>query len=101
MLHGGHDISGKKGGTERDGDGSPCYEDAMVWNEPYLETCCRAALHRLSQVGPAGRPSGLVDQPCLERLVEKGFARETDGRFSPTAEGLARHASEILRKRAA
>jgi hypothetical protein len=71
-----------------------------MWNEPYLETCCRSALHRLTLVGPGGRPSGLADQPCLERLARMGWAlRRADGSFAITGEGLARHASEILKRR--
>jgi hypothetical protein len=72
-----------------------------MWDEPYLETCCRSALHRLTLVGAAGRPPGLADQPCLERLRGMGLARdrEADGRFEITAEGTARHAREILRRR--
>jgi hypothetical protein len=69
-----------------------------MWNEPYLETCCRSALHRLTLVGPPGRPEGLKDGPCLERLAGMGLAaRRGDGRFEITAAGLARHASEILK----
>ena len=68
-----------------------------MWDEPYLETCCRSALHRLTLVGPPGRPGGLKDGPCLSRLEGLGFARERpDHRFEATAEGLARHADEIL-----
>ncbi len=67
-----------------------------MWDEPYLETCCRSALHRLRLVGPAGRPGGLKDGPCLARLSQLGFACErADGRFEATAAGLARHAEEI------
>ncbi|MFT8246320.1 hypothetical protein [Roseomonas sp. BN140053] len=74
----------------------------MTWNEPYLETCCRSALHRLRQVGEAGRPAGLPDDPCLRRLDGMGLARlGTHGRFSITPAGAARHDSEILKKRAA
>lgn len=69
-----------------------------MWNQPYLETCCRAALHRLTLCGPAGRPSGLKDGPCLERLAGMGLACErTDGRYEATGDGVARHAQEILR----
>ena len=69
-----------------------------MWNEPYLETCCRSALHRLTLVGPLGRPQGLADQPCLLRLEGKGLARRrADGRFEITEAGAARHAREILR----
>jgi hypothetical protein len=73
-----------------------------MWNEPYLETCCRSALHRLTLVGPPGRPPGLKDGPCLERLTGMGLAcvRE-DGRFEITPAGEARHGAEILKKRAA
>lgn len=73
-----------------------------MWNEPYLETCCRAALHRLSLVGPPGRPEGLMDDPCLRRLEGMGLAtRREDRRYAITASGTARHASEILRAPAA
>lgn len=69
-----------------------------MWNEPYLETCCRAALHRLVLCGPAGRPAGLKDGPCLERLNRMGFAtRRGDGRYAVLPAGEERHASEILR----
>jgi hypothetical protein len=72
-----------------------------MWNEPYLETCCRSALHRLTLVGPAGRPDGLKDGPCLERLGSMGLARmRGDGRHEITPEGRARHAQEIARRRA-
>ena len=70
-----------------------------MWNEPYLETCCRSALHRLHQSGAIGRPSGLKDGPCLERLAGRGFARlRPDDRYEITEAGLARHTSEILRR---
>ncbi len=71
-----------------------------MWDEPYLETCCRSALHRLTLVGGPGRPDGLKDGPCLERLQAMGLARRRadDGRFEITAEGEARHAREILKK---
>jgi hypothetical protein len=77
-----------------------------MWNEPYLETCCRSALHRLALVGAAGRPAGLADQPCLERLRGMGLARERGaaaaagggGRFEITDEGAARHARDVLRR---
>jgi len=71
-----------------------------MWHEPYLETCCRSALHRLTLVGGPGRPDGLKDGPCLERLQAMGLARQRagDGRFEITAEGWARHAQEILKK---
>jgi hypothetical protein len=69
-----------------------------MWDEPYLETCCRSALHRLFLAGPAGRPSGLKDGPCLERLAGMGLASSrTDGRFTITGAGAGRHAAEIER----
>ena len=72
-----------------------------TWNEPYLETCCRSALHRLMLVGATGRPDGLKDGPCLARLGGMGFARlRPDGRYEGTAEGTARHAREVLGRRA-
>lgn len=67
-----------------------------MWEEPYLETCCRSTLHRLLLCGDAGRPTGLRDQPCLERLERMGFVRlRDDGRFVITEAGLARHRLEI------
>lgn len=71
-----------------------------MWNEPYLETCCRAALHRLVLSADAGRPPGLKDGPCLERLTGMGLAAERpDTRYAVTEAGLARHRSEILHLR--
>ncbi len=73
-----------------------------MWNEPYLETCCRSALHRLTLCGPPGRPSGLKDGPCLERLSGMGFAiliGGRDGRFHATDAGRARHDAEIMKQR--
>ncbi len=67
-----------------------------MWDEPYLETCCRSALHRLMLAGPVGRPGGLKDGPCLVRLAEMGLACErVDGRFGATEAGAARHLIEI------
>jgi hypothetical protein len=73
-----------------------------MWNEPYLETCCRSALHRLTLAEPHGRPPDLKDGPCLRRLAAMGFARpRPDGRFEITEAGRARHAEEILKRQAA
>ena len=70
-----------------------------MWNEPYLETCCRSALHRLALCGSAGRPATEKDRPCLERLAAMHLARDgEDGRFRATALGLERHRLEILRR---
>jgi hypothetical protein len=69
-----------------------------VWNQPYLETCCRAALHRLHLSGRSGRPAGLLDQPCLSRMVEMDLCLVgADGRFVLTRAGQQRHASEVLK----
>lgn len=71
----------------------------VIWSEPYLETCCRSAMHRLVQAEEVGRPPGLKDGPCLERLAEMQFAaHRADGRFEITEQGLARHASEIMKR---
>lgn len=70
-----------------------------MWNEPYLETCCRSALHRLTLVRHHGRPPGLADEPCLRRLSTMGLAElGPDGRFAITPAGRERHAREILKK---
>lgn len=69
-----------------------------MWHEPYLETCCRSALHRLYLSGSLGRPPGMKDAPCLLRLSGMGLVREReDGRYEITPEGQARHAQEVLR----
>jgi hypothetical protein len=68
-----------------------------MWDQPYLETCCRAALHRLVLAGGIGRPPALKDGPCLERLTGDGFARlRPDARYELTPAGEARHRLEIL-----
>ena len=69
----------------------------MAWNQPYLETCCRSALHRLTLAGPIGRPPALKDGQCLERLAAMGLARSGEaGRYVITPAGEARHRLEIL-----
>ncbi len=68
-----------------------------MWDQPYLETCCRSALHRLMLREVIGRPPGLKDGPCLERLTTMGLAHaRPDGRFEATEAGRARHAVEIV-----
>ena len=70
-----------------------------MWNEPYLETCCRAALHRLFLTRGGTRPAGVPDEACLRRLTGMGLVREAaPGRYALTAEGGARHASEVLKR---
>ena len=70
-----------------------------MWNEQYLETCCRSALHRLVLTGAAGRPAGLKDGPCLARLAAAGLA-ELRGheRYAITAAGSQRHAREVMKQ---
>ena len=71
-----------------------------MYDQPYLETCCRSALHRLRLCGAVARPPGLKDGPCLVRLAVLGFARQRpDGRYQITPAGQARHASEIAAAR--
>lgn len=73
-----------------------------MFDEPYLETCCRSALHRVTLTGETGRPDGLKDGPCLHRLATMGFVcMRPDGRFEATDAGRVRHASEIARPNAA
>ncbi|HEY0182836.1 MAG TPA: hypothetical protein VGC09_08520 [Rhodopila sp.] len=70
-----------------------------MWSEPYLETCCRAALHRAYLCGESGRPSGQLDDSCLKRLSAMGLCRRLDGgRYAITHAGRQRHATEILRR---
>jgi hypothetical protein len=72
---------------------------APVWDQPYLETCCRAALHRLHLCGPAGRPAGLMDDPCQRRLATMGLCcLGADGDFRITEAGQRRHATDILKR---
>lgn len=67
-----------------------------MWNEPYLETCCRSALHRLTLVQGHGRPDGLKDGPCLQRLGGMGLAAlRDDGRWQITATGRDAHRTFI------
>ena len=70
-----------------------------MWVEPYLETCCRAALHRLYLCGSQGRPSGAADDPCLQRLMRMSLCRHCSaGRIVLTPPGYERHAREVLKK---
>jgi hypothetical protein len=74
-------------------------DDAIVWDEPYLETCCRSALHRLTLSGRIGRPPGLKDGSCLVRLAEMGLAlRRADGRYAITQAGAGRHEREVMKR---
>ncbi len=64
-----------------------------MWSEPYLETCCRSALHRLALVGPVGRSTESKDAACLARLAEMGMAgMRPDGRYEITGAGVEEHA---------
>ena len=79
----------------------PCWLHMMtgMWDEPYLESCCRSALHRLMLCGEAGRPPGLKDGPCRERLAGMALVRaRPDGRYEITDAGAGRHAREVLRR---
>jgi hypothetical protein len=70
-----------------------------MWNEQYLETCCRSALHRLVLTGAAGRPAGLKDGPCLARLAATGLAElRSDDRYAVTSAGSQRHAQEVMKR---
>lgn len=63
-----------------------------MWSEPYLETCCRSALHRLSLASSVGRPAALKDGPCLERLMQMRMARlRPDERVEITCLGVREH----------
>ncbi|HVZ09423.1 hypothetical protein [Rhodopila sp.] len=68
-----------------------------MWSEPYLETCCRAALHRLYLSGPDGRTDAGLDGPCLRRLECLGLCRRDGERFRLLEAGRRRHATEILK----
>jgi hypothetical protein len=71
----------------------------VVWDQPYLETCCRSALHRLQLSRRAGRPPDLLDGKCLLRIASMGLCdQRPDGRFVISAEGIRRHAAEVLQR---
>jgi hypothetical protein len=72
-----------------------------MWDQPYLESCCRAALHRLYLAAGDGRPHDQMDGPCLVRLAGMGMCgQSTDGRFALTPDGTQRHAVEVLKRTA-
>jgi hypothetical protein len=72
-----------------------------MWNQPYLETCCRSALHRLHLAGAAGRPGGAADAGCLRRLACSGLCGVDErGRFAVTPAGADWHAAHVLGPRA-
>jgi hypothetical protein len=75
------------------------HDNAGMWNEPYLETCCRSALHRLALSGTVGRPAGLKDGACLARLAAMDLAESrSDDRYAITEAGSLRHASDVLKR---
>jgi hypothetical protein len=73
--------------------------EGAMYDEPYLETCCRSALHRVFLAGAAGRRAEAEskDARCLARLEGLGLvARDAAGVFRLTPVGRARHQSEVL-----
>jgi hypothetical protein len=71
----------------------------VVWDQPYLETCCRSALHRLHLGGRAGRPPDSLDGKCLLRIAAMGLCdQRPDERFVINAAGVRRHAAEVLQR---
>jgi hypothetical protein len=71
----------------------------QVWDQPYLETCCRSALHRLHLSGLVGRPPDLLDGSCLIRLASMGLCDQgANGRFIINPDGVRRHQTEILKR---
>lgn len=72
---------------------------APMWDEPYLETCCRSALHRLRLSGAIGRRTNNKDGACLARLNTMGLAAQhSDGCYRITPAGDARHDRDVLRR---
>ena len=70
---------------------------AAMYDQPYLETCCRSALHRLILCDGVARPPGMKDGPCLARLSCMGLARQRDDlRYEITPLGRVRHGREIV-----
>ena len=75
------------------------HQEAFVamWDQPYLETCCRSALHRLQLSGQGGRPPDLLDSKCLFRIASMGLCdQRPDGRFVINAEGAATTCRRVL-----
>ena len=71
-----------------------------MWDEPYLETCCRSALHRMFLAGLAGRPRDAMDGPCITRLTAMGLCEACQGdNVALTEAGKQRHADEVLNNR--
>jgi hypothetical protein len=71
-----------------------------MWKQPYLETCCRSALHRLALADAAGRPTTETDAPCLRRLIGMGLVElRPDERAHLLPAGRDRHATEIAARR--
>ncbi len=99
LPHGiGRDQGGGPGGVmhPRGRDGAGSAMTRRIFDQPYLETCCRSALHRLRLCDAIARPPGLKAGPCLARLAEMGLARQReDGRYEITPAGRRRHALEI------
>jgi hypothetical protein len=70
-----------------------------MWSEPYLETCCRSALHRLRLSGNSGRPAANKDGHCLARLASLGLAvARGDARYEMTSAGVNWHCQVIERR---
>jgi hypothetical protein len=70
-----------------------------MWDEPYLETCCRSALHRLSLSGATGRRADNMDGACLARLETMGLAeRRGHGSYVLTVAGTVRHDRDVRRR---
>lgn len=70
-----------------------------MWNQPYLETCCRSALHRVKLSGESGRPSGMKDGPCLARMAALGLvAAGRDARYTITESGERVYRTTVLGK---
>ena len=68
-----------------------------MWSEPYLETCCRSALHRLWLSGNLGRPAGCKDGPCLLRLARLHLASARgEARYEITFSGVTWHARRSM-----
>ena len=74
----------------------------QMWDEAYLESCCRSALHRVVLSGDVGRPAGQKDCDCHARLEALDLVgQRSDGRYAVTKAGQERHGREVLGHRAA
>ena len=63
-----------------------------MWDQPYLETCCRSALHRLLLAGGTGRPADLKDAAAALRSGSAEVRAAMSGAYKVKRRALSRRA---------